>query len=86
MTFDEFVSKYNGTATDYDSGAGIQCVDLAKLYMDKVLKLQPKAIGNAEAYWNKYHKEPLLYNNFSQVPNKKGYYPQKRRFGCMGKY
>ena len=84
MTFDKFVETYDGKAIDYDGGAGVQCVDLAKLYMDKVLELTPKNIGNAEAYWNRYDELSLLHDNFARVENNAEYKPQKRRFSYMG--
>ncbi|MBE6741285.1 MAG: CHAP domain-containing protein, partial [Ruminococcaceae bacterium] len=37
ITYDEFVKKYLTKATDYDNTSGVQCVDLAKLYIDKVI-------------------------------------------------
>mgnify|MGYP006908837205 CR=1 FL=1 len=84
MTFDEFILKYNGKEIDYDGGCGVQCVDLAKLYIDKVIGVKPENIGNAEAYWNRYNEVAELYDNFIQVENDKDYYPQKRRFSCLG--
>lgn len=84
MTFDEFVENYNGQAIDYDGGAGVQCLDLAKLYMDKVLGITPRNIGNAEAYWNRFDEIPELRNNFSHIPNDDSYFPEKRRFSCLG--
>ena len=41
MTYQEFVNKYNGVGTDYDGVAGVQCVDLIKLYLNKVFGLNP---------------------------------------------
>ena len=35
MTFDSFVKRYIGKAVDYDGVAGVQCVDLVKLYLYK---------------------------------------------------
>ena len=84
MTFDKFVETYNGHAIDYDGGAGVQCVDLAKLYMDRVLGIAPVDIGNAEAYWNRYDELPMLNNNFARIPNDENYFPIKRRFSCLG--
>ena len=39
MNYKEFVNTYLGKATDYDGGYGVQCVDLIKLYLDKVFDL-----------------------------------------------
>ncbi len=77
MDFDEFVKKYNGKATDYDGGCGVQCVDLAKMYMDKVLGIKPQSIGNAEAYWRRYDELPYLNKNFDRIPNTPDFIPQK---------
>lgn len=77
MNFDEFVKKYNGKATDYDGGCGVQCVDLAKLYMDKVLGIKIGAIGNAEAYWNRYNELSILNKNFDRIANTPNFIPQK---------
>lgn len=77
MNFDEFVKKYNGKATDYDGGCGVQCVDLAKLYMDKVLGIKIGAIGNAEAYWRRYNELPILNKNFDRIANTADFIPQK---------
>jgi hypothetical protein len=77
MTFDEFVKKYNGIATDYDGGCGVQCVDLAKLYMDKVLGIKIGAIGNAEAYWRRYNELSILNKNFDRIANTPTFIPQK---------
>ena len=77
MTFDEFVKKYNGIATDYDGGCGVQCVDLAKLYMDKVLEIKIGAIGNAEAYWRRYNELSILNKNFDRIANTPTFIPQK---------
>jgi len=77
MNFDEFVKTYNGKATDYDKAYGVQCVDLAKLYIDKVLRITPQSIGNAEAYWNRYNELPYLKNNFDRIANNPTFIPQK---------
>lgn len=85
MTFDEFVKKYNGKATDYDGGCGVQCVDLAKLYMDKVLGIKIGAIGNAEAYWRRYNELSILYKNFDRIPNTPSFIPKKGDIVVWGK-
>lgn len=77
MDFEEFVKKYNGKATDYDGGCGVQCVDLAKLYMDKVCDVKIGAIGNAEAYWNRYNELKILNQNFDRIANTPSFVPQK---------
>lgn len=77
MTFDEFVKKFNGKSTDFDGGAGVQCVDLAKMYFHYVLGLKTQAIGNAEAYWRRYDELPYLKNNFIKIANTPTFIPQK---------
>ena len=46
MTFDSFVERYIGKAVDYDGVAGVQCVDLVKLYLYKVFGIRAGAWGN----------------------------------------
>ena len=84
MTYNEFVRLFNGKATDFDQGSGVQCVDLAKMYIYYVLGLKPVAIGNAEAYWRRYNELPYLHNNFEKIPNTPSFVPKKRRYSCMG--
>ena len=85
MTYDTWVNTYKGKATDYDGGCGVQCVDLAKLYMDKVLDIKIGAIGNAEAYWNRYNELSILKNNFDRIPNTSTFIPQKGDIVVWGK-
>lgn len=85
MIFDEFVKKYNGKATDYDKAYGVQCVDLAKLYIDKVLEIKPQSIGNAEAYWNRYNELSYLKNNFDRIANTASFIPKKGDLVVWGK-
>lgn len=77
MDFKEFINTYNGKAIDYDGGYGIQCVDLIKLYLDKVFDIKIGAIGNAEAYYRRYDEIPLLRNNFQKIANTPSFVPQK---------
>jgi len=77
MTFDEFVKKYNGKTIDYDGGCGVQCVDLAKLYMDKVLGIKIGAIGNAHAYYDNFDKVSTLNKNFTRIKNTASFVPKK---------
>lgn len=84
MTFDEFVKKYDGKPIDYDGAYGVQCVDLIKLYIDKVLEIKPEAIGNAEAYWNKYDKLDYLKDNFYRIKNTPKFIPQKGDIAVWG--
>lgn len=76
MTFNEFVNKFNGKATDFD-GNSVQCVDLIKMYVYYVFGLNPQAIGNAEAYWRRYDELAYLRDNFERIPNTPSFVPQK---------
>lgn len=77
MNFNEFVKTFNNKATDFDLGSGVQCVDLAKMYIYYVLGIKPQAIGNAEAYWRRYEELPYLRDNFIKIPNTPSFVPQK---------
>ena len=78
MTFNEFIKLFNGKATDYDKGCGVQCVDLAKMYIDYVLNIKPQNIGNAEAYFRRYNELSYLKDNFEKIVNTPTFIPQKR--------
>ena len=69
MTYDEFVKAYNGKATDYDGAYGAQCVDLIKLYLDKVFGIKPGSWGNARFYWIDYPKHSELVKAFDRISN-----------------
>lgn len=77
MNFDEFIKKYNGQAIDYDGGYGVQCVDLIKLYADKVLGLKFGAFGNAHAYYDNFENIKMLKDNFVKIKNTPDFVPQK---------
>ena len=49
MTFDQFIKKHLGKAMDYDGVSGVQCVDLAKYYLDEVFGIKAGAWGDARA-------------------------------------
>ena len=53
MRFNEWVEKYAGKRIDIDGAYGVQCVDLIKHYILKVIGVTPQAIGNAIEYWSK---------------------------------
>jgi len=84
MTFKEFVKKYLGKAVDYDGAFGVQCVDLAKLYIDKVIGAKPQAIGDAYAYYEKFNNT-YLKKYFNRIAYKKGEKPQKGDLVVWGK-
>jgi hypothetical protein len=84
MTYNEFVKKYLGKAVDYDGVSGVQCVDLAKLYIDKVIGVKPKSIGDAYCYWDDFN-ETYLKKYFTRVKYKKGVKSQKGDLVVWGK-
>ena len=71
LSFDEFVKKHLGKGTDYDGFAGVQCVDLAKIYIAEVLGIKPQSIGNAHAYYDDFDNT-YLKKYFIRIPYKKG--------------
>lgn len=77
MTYDEFVKAYNGKATDYDGTYGAQCVDLIKLYLDKVFGIKAGSWGNAMYYWLNFAKRAPLVSAFSRISNTASFVPKK---------
>ena len=76
MTYNEFVSAYNGKATDYDGAYGAQCVDLIKMYLNKVFGIKPGSWGNAKYYWLNFEKHSELVKNFTKIKNTASFVPQ----------
>lgn len=76
MNYQEFINTYNGKSIDYDGVAGVQCVDLAKMYLNKVFGLNPGAWGNAKDYYLNYNNLPLK-NTFNRIANTASFVPQK---------
>lgn len=85
MNFNEFISNYLGRGTDYDGTYGVQCVDLAKLYIDKVLGVKPQAIGNAHCYYDNF-ENTYLKKHFRKIPFTVGKTAQKGDLVVWGKY
>ena len=77
MNYDEFVKAYNGKATDYDGAYGAQCVDLIKLYLDKVFGIKPGSWGNAKYYWINFSKHSELTKNFTKIENTPSFVPKR---------
>lgn len=75
--YKEFINYYNGKAIDYDGVAGAQCVDLAKLYVNKVFGLSTGAWGNAKDWYLNYNNIANLKNNFTRIANTPSFVPQK---------
>lgn len=77
MNLDEFIQKYKGTRVEYDNVSFYQCVDLVKMYADKVLGLKFGAFGNAKDYYNNFNEQLMLKNNFKRMPNVPALIPKK---------
>lgn len=84
MSFADFVNKYLGKGTDYDGVYGVQCVDLAKLYIDKVLGVKPESIGNAYCYYDDFYNT-YLKRHFLLIPYAAGVKAQKGDLVVWGK-
>jgi CHAP domain len=77
MTFDEFVTKYNGKYVDYDGVYGFQCVDLMRQKVKEVDGLLPYTAiptrGNAKDIFknfqeNQYYQK--IKNGLNNIPLK----------------
>lgn len=77
MTFDKWVKENLGKGIDYDGTYGVQCVDLAKHYIKKVLGVTPQSIGNAIEYYNKRKTSEYLTKNFKWIDNTAEFIPKK---------
>lgn len=77
MTFNEFIQRYVGKATDYDGAYGAQCVDFVKLYLDKVFGVKAGAWGDAKCYWLNFEKHPELVKNFTKITNTPAFVPDE---------
>ena len=70
MTHQEFTNNYLGKRTDYDGGFGYQCVDLNKLYADKVDGTQLRQFGGgAKRAWNLYPDSAYSADKWVRVAN-----------------
>lgn len=76
MTFSEFIKEYNGKSFDYDGVAGVQCVDLIKMYLDKVFNIKAGPWGNAKDYYLNFEKLPIS-KYFIKIKNTASFIPQK---------
>lgn len=77
IKFDEFIKAYINKSTDYDKVAGVQCVDLIKIYLDKCFGIKAGAWGNAKDYYEGFNKVSALKNNFTRIANTSDFVPQK---------
>ena len=77
MNFDEFVKNYLNKSTDYDKVAGVQCVDLIKVYLDKCFGIKAGKWGNAKDYYEGFNNVSALKTNFTKIANTLDFIPQK---------
>ncbi len=83
MNYSEFISEYNGKSFDYDGVSGVQCVDLIKMYLDKVFGIKAGAWGNAKDYYENFNNLPLK-NNFERIANTPSFVPKKGDIAVFG--
>ena len=76
MNYNEFIEKYVGKSFDYDGVAGVQCVDLIKMYLDKVFNIKAGSWGNAKDYYLNFEKLPIS-KYFRKIKNTDSFIPQK---------
>lgn len=76
MNYQEFINEYSGKSFDYDGVSGVQCVDLIKMYLNKVFGIKPGAWGNAKDYFENFTNLPLK-NYFTRIANTPDLIPQK---------
>ena len=84
MNYNEFINEYNGKSFDYDGVSGVQCVDLIKMYLNKVFRLNPGAWGNAKDYYENYDNNSVLKANFDRIANTPEFVPQKGDIAVWG--
>ena len=83
MNYSEFINAYNGKSFDYDGVSGVQCVDLIKMYLDKVFGIKAGAWGNAKDYYENFNNLPLK-NNFERIANTPSFVPKKGDIAVFG--
>ena len=76
MNYNEFIEKYVGKSFDYDGVAGVQCVDLIKIYLDKVFNIKAGSWGNAKDYYLNFEKLPIS-KYFRKIKNSDSFIPVK---------
>ena len=84
MNYNEFINEYNGKSFDYDGKSGVQCLDLIKMYLNKVFGLTPGAWGNAKDYYENYNNNSVLKANFTRIANTASFVPQKGDIAVWG--
>lgn len=76
MNYNEFINTYIGKSFDYDGVAGVQCVDLIKMYLNKVFGFKPGSWGNAKDYYENFNNLPIK-DSFTRIANTPSFIPQK---------
>ena len=76
MNYNEFIEKYVGKSFDYDGVAGVQCVDLIKMYLDKVFNIKAGLWGNAKDYYLNFEKLPIS-KYFKKIKNTASFISKK---------
>ena len=88
LSYDQFVKKYLGKATEWDTTDGVstvQCVDLAKLYLYNCfgIKAKPWTWGNAVDYYTSFNNKSwggytkMHDANFVRIANTPSFVPMK---------
>lgn len=67
--FDDFKDAYLGKPVDYDSVAGVQCVDLADQYLKDCFGITGVWVNGARDLYNKFSSYPALVKNFKRIKN-----------------
>ena len=65
MSFEEFITKYNGKGIDFDGAYGFQCMDLAHRYAVDVIRQDIPSAPAAKDVWN---KTTIGYDKIKNIP------------------
>ena len=95
MTFDNFITKYNGKYLDWDGNWGAQCMDLLRAYLKEVLNLPPYILPPVDYAKNVFKNFTTsneflkVYNGATNMPSKGdivfwGYYPMVTGWADVG--
>lgn len=78
INYEQFIKKHIGKGVDYDGACGVQCVDLAKCYLNEVFGIKAGAWGDAHSYYDEWTKySDALQKNFIRIANTPAFVPQK---------
>ena len=76
MTFDAFISKYNGKGIDYDGNYGVQCFDLANQYCKDVIGCAGFSGMYAHQIYTDFNSQANK-GNFDRIANTPDFVPKK---------